>query len=55
MGADVYLQIMDHLFLMLKVLNNKENGHSKGKEHDQLYDNLKSEAFIKFYLFHFFL
>ena len=55
MRADVYLQIMDHFFSMAKVLNGEENGHGECKKGDQTYDNLKSEAFIKFDLSHFFL
>jgi hypothetical protein len=52
MGGDIYLQIVDHFFSMVKVLNGEENGHGKCKKGDQTYDNLKSEAFIELYLSH---
>ena len=52
MGADVLLEVVDHLFSMVKVLDGEENGHREGQEGDQSYDDFESEAFIKFYLFH---
>jgi len=47
MGSDIYLQIVDHFFSMVKVLNGEENGHGQRKKADQTYDNLKSKAFVK--------
>ena len=52
MGADVYLQIVDHFCSMVKVLNGEENGHGKCKKGDQTHDDLKSEAFMELYLSH---
>jgi hypothetical protein len=52
MGADILLQIADHLFSMAKVLNAKENRHGQCKQDDETHDNFKSEAFMKLYLSH---
>src|SRR4030042_2369063 len=47
MRADVLLEIGDHLLLVVKVLDNKKDGHGEGKETDHSKDDLKAEAFIK--------
>ena len=54
MRADIFLEVVDHLFSMLKVLDREEHGHGEGKQGDKSYDDLESEAFIKFNLSHFF-
>lgn len=52
MGADILLEVMDHLLSMVKVLDGEEDGHGECEQCNQSYDDLKTEAFIKFYLFH---
>jgi hypothetical protein len=52
MGADVLLEVVDHLFSMLKVLDGEKDGHGEGEETDQSEDDLKTEAFIKLNLSH---
>ncbi len=54
MRADILLEIVDHLFSMLKVLDREENGHGEGEQGDESYDDLESEAFIKLDLSHLF-
>jgi hypothetical protein len=46
MGADVLLEVVDHLFSMLKVLDGEKNGHGEGEKTNQAEDDLKAEAFI---------
>jgi hypothetical protein len=52
MGADVFLEIGDHLFSMVKVLDDEEDGHGEGEQTDQSENDLKTEAFVKLHLFH---
>lgn len=52
MRADILLEVMDHPFSMVKVLDGKENGHCERKQGGQPNDDLKTETFIKLYLFH---
>ena len=47
MGADVLLEVVDHLFLMVKVLDGEKDGHGEGEKTDQPKDDLKAKAFIK--------
>jgi len=47
MGTDVFLEVIDHLFSMLKILDSEKDGHGEGEETDQANDDLKSETFIK--------
>ncbi len=53
MGTDVFLEIIDHLFSMLKILDGEKDGHREGEETDQAEYNLKSETFVKLNLSHF--
>jgi hypothetical protein len=34
MGADILLEVTDHLFSVLKVLDGEENGHGEGEYAD---------------------
>ena len=52
MGADVLLEVVDHLSSMVKVLDGEKDGHGEGEKTDQLKDDLKAEAFIKLNLSH---
>lgn len=52
MGTDVILEISDHLFSMVKVLDNEEDGHGEGEQTHQSENDLKTEAFIKLDLSH---
>ncbi len=52
MGTDVFLQVTDHLFSMVKILNGEENGHGEGEQACQPHDDLKTKGFIKLYLPH---
>src|SRR4030042_5005083 len=52
MRAGVLLEIGDHLLLVVKVLDNKKDGHGEGEKTDQADDDLKAEAFIKLNFFH---
>jgi hypothetical protein len=52
MGADVFLEIGDHLFPMVKVLDDEEDGHGEGEQNNQPENDLKAEAFIKLDLSH---
>ena len=52
MGADVFLQIGDHLSSMVKVLDDEEDGHGEGEQTDESENDLKAEAFIKLHLSH---
>jgi len=52
MGADVFLEIGDHLFSMVEVLDDEEDGHGEGEQTNQSENDLKAEAFIKLNLSH---
>jgi hypothetical protein len=52
MGADVFLEVVDHLFSMVKVLDDEEDGHGEGEQTNQSENDLKAEAFIKLNLSH---
>jgi hypothetical protein len=52
MGTDVFLEVVDHLFSMVKVLDDEEDGHGEGEQTDQSENDLKAEAFIKLHLSH---
>jgi hypothetical protein len=52
MGTDVFLEIIDHLFSMVKVLGDEEDGHGEGEQTNQSENDLKTEAFIKLHLSH---
>jgi hypothetical protein len=47
MRTDVLLEIMDHLFPVLKILDSEKDGHRDCEETDQSKDDLKSETFIE--------
>ncbi len=44
MGANVFLQVGDHLSSMMKVLDGKEDGHGERKKTNQPEDDLETEA-----------
>jgi hypothetical protein len=52
MGADVLLKVGNHLFSMVKILDNKKDGHGEGEKTDQSKDDLKAKALIKLNLSH---
>ncbi len=52
MGADVFLEVIDHLFSVLKILDSEKDGHGDGEETDQAKDDLKSETLVKLDLSH---
>lgn len=52
MRADVFLKIGDHLFSMVNVLEDEEDGQGQAEQTDQPENDLKTEAFIKLYLPH---
>ncbi len=52
MGTDVFLEIIDHLFSMLKILDGEKDGHREGEEADQAEYDLKSETLVKLNLSH---
>jgi hypothetical protein len=47
MGTDILLEVVDHLFPMVKVLDGEKDGHGEGEKTDQSKDDLEAEAFIK--------
>ena len=52
MGADVLLEVGDHLFSMVKILDGEKDSHREGEKTDQSKDDLNAEAFIKLHLSH---
>ncbi len=52
MGADVFLEVGDHLFSMVEVLDDEEDGHGESEQTDQSENDLKAEAFMKLHLSH---
>ena len=52
MGTDVFLKIGDHLFSMVEVLENEEDGQGQGEQTNQSENDLKTEAIIKLDLSH---
>jgi hypothetical protein len=53
MGADVLLEIADHLFSMIEVLDDEEDGHGEGEEGHQACDDLKTERLVELDLLQF--
>jgi hypothetical protein len=47
MGADVFLEVIDHLLSMLKILGSEKDRHGKGKETNQAKDDLESKTLEK--------
>jgi hypothetical protein len=52
MGADVLLKVGDHLLSMVKILDDKKDGHGEGEKTDQSKDDLKAKALMKLNLSH---
>jgi hypothetical protein len=52
MGADVFLEVGNHLFSVLKVLDGKKAGHGEGKKTDQSKNDFKAEAIMELDLSH---
>ena len=46
------MEVIEHLFPMLKILDSEEDGHGDGEETDQAKDDLESETLVKFDLSH---
>ena len=52
MGAEVFLEAIDHLLSMVVILDGEEHTHRKGEQSNQTGDDLKPQVFVKFCLFH---
>ena len=52
MGTDVFLEVVDHLFSMVKILDSEKDGHGEGEKTDQAKDDFKSETLVKLDLSH---
>jgi hypothetical protein len=52
MGTDVFLEVGDHLFSVVKILDGEKDGHGEGEKTDQSEDDLKTKALIEFDLPH---
>jgi hypothetical protein len=46
-GTDVLLEVGDHLFTMVEILDDEKDGHGEGEKTDQSKNNLKAKALIK--------
>jgi hypothetical protein len=52
MGADVFLEVGDHLFPMIEVLDSEKDGHGEGEKTDQSKNDFKPEAIMELNLSH---